>query len=74
MSLGNRAMAGLVLALACGGAGMGSVAFGQGARVPWSEMEKFFLLPEQYRGNQMIEGPRQRRYWDLISMGSEHMR
>jgi hypothetical protein len=24
--------------------------------------------------NQKIEGPRQRRYWDLISMGSEQMR
>ena len=24
--------------------------------------------------NQQIEGPRQRRYWDLISMGSGYMR
>jgi len=50
MSLGNGAIAVLGVVLACGGAGTQSVASEQDVPIPWSEMEKFFVPPEQYKG------------------------
>lgn len=50
MKFGKGAIAGLVVVLACGGLGIRSNAFGQDVPVPWSEMEKFFVPPEQYKG------------------------
>ena len=50
VSLGNGAIAALAVVLACGGGGVRSIALGQDAPVPWSEMEKFFVPPEQHRG------------------------
>ena len=50
MGLGNCVIAGWVLVLASGGADTRSVAFGQDAPIAWSEMEKFFVPPEQYQG------------------------
>jgi hypothetical protein len=50
MRLGTGAIAVLVVVLACGGAGTRSIALGQDVPIAWSEMEKFFLPPEQYKG------------------------
>ena len=50
ISLGTGAMAVLVVVLAYGGAGTRSIAIEQDVPTPWSEMEKFFVPPEQYKG------------------------